>query len=405
MTEPAGALATFEHPGQVYQLRYPAHWDHLVQDAGRSCGFGPRDRDDVGLWISILPARLDTAVLGSHLRELFAQVLGGGHWGEVREDPSLRSPGLKADSVSSDNAGHAWLIAGGDVVLFASSQVPAAERDAWTGPFDRLMASLEITRDAGLFGLRVTQALLARLRERFPGREYAHDEGRIRAGDVVISPGSLIRQVRAAPHRQDELIDHFITGLVATGDDAPAAERLDAVRDLILPVLKSADYVKPEGPTVRLARRAWLGDVVICYSVRGARTLRFVMEPDLERWGLDEPALHQLSMANLARLPLPEHLEPAGDPTGRVVILNTGDNLDATRLLAPGLHNSLAPVLGSPFYAAVPDRDTLSLFAVGDRELRARLVATLREQHRRAAYPVSAELFLVGPDGVALAER
>lgn len=42
---------------------------------------------------------------------------------------------------------------------------------------------------------------------------------------------------------------------------------------------------------------------------------------------------------------------------------------------------------------------------MGDRELRTRLVATLREQHRRAAYPVSAELFLVGPDGVALAER
>ena len=45
----------FLHPGGVYRLEYPAYWDHLQKDEARSCGFGPHERDDVGLWISIMP--------------------------------------------------------------------------------------------------------------------------------------------------------------------------------------------------------------------------------------------------------------------------------------------------------------------------------------------------------------
>ena len=39
----------FLHPAGVYRLEYPAHWDRVRKDEARSCGFGPHDRDDVGL--------------------------------------------------------------------------------------------------------------------------------------------------------------------------------------------------------------------------------------------------------------------------------------------------------------------------------------------------------------------
>jgi hypothetical protein len=42
-------LKTFVHPHNVYRLECPAHWDQVVQKEGESCGFGPHDRDDVGL--------------------------------------------------------------------------------------------------------------------------------------------------------------------------------------------------------------------------------------------------------------------------------------------------------------------------------------------------------------------
>ncbi len=68
-------LKTFVHPAEVYRLEYPAHWDQVKQDQGRSCGFGPHDRDDVGLWISIMPMSLDTERLAEELPKLMEQAV------------------------------------------------------------------------------------------------------------------------------------------------------------------------------------------------------------------------------------------------------------------------------------------------------------------------------------------
>jgi uncharacterized protein YtpQ (UPF0354 family) len=394
-------LATFEHPAGVYRLQYPAAWEHLVQEEGRSCGFGPRDRDDVGLWISILPVRVDTDELQASLGELFAQALAEGEYARIRPDRSLRHFGLKADSTTPGSAGHYWLVAGGDVVLFASTQVPAGERGVWTEPFDRVMASLAIRRDDELSALRVTQALVRRLREHLPGHDWEWDGRVIRGRDRVVSPASLIQQVRAAPDRQAELVDRFIGGLLVSGDDAPGAEHLEDVREAILPVLKPADYVRPDGPTAHLVYRAWLGDVIVCYSIHGARTLRFISRSDLARWGLDDRGLHDVAMANLQRLPLPARPAPPAELPAGVVMLSSGDSLDAVRLLDPRLHDRLAPLLGSPFYAGVPERDSLVLFPTGDSEALERFRAALRDHFERAPYPISPQVFLVTRDGIA----
>src|SRR5207253_6713539 len=127
----ATPLKTFVHPGKVYELEYPAHWDQVVQDEARSCGFGPHERDDVGLWISIMPVSLDTDKITEDLPRLMEQALQKSEAINLRRDPKLRHYGLKADMQKDGQGGHYWIIAGGDVVLFASSQVPAAERDTW----------------------------------------------------------------------------------------------------------------------------------------------------------------------------------------------------------------------------------------------------------------------------------
>src|SRR5260221_2179974 len=136
-------LKTFVHPHGVYQLEYPAHWDQVQHDEARSCGFGPHDRDDVGLWISIMPVSLDTEKLADELPRLMTEALPKFQAGELRRDPTLRHHGLKADMQKEGEGGHYWIVAGGDVVLFASSQVPAAERDVWNPVYDQLMASLQ----------------------------------------------------------------------------------------------------------------------------------------------------------------------------------------------------------------------------------------------------------------------
>src|SRR2546421_6360570 len=139
-------LKTFVHPQRAYRLEFPAHWENQVKDEGKSCGFGPYERNDVGLWISILPIRVDTDRLADLLPEMFAQALPHAPLANIRRDTTLKHHALKADVRQEGEGGHHWLIAGGDLVLLATSQVPSAERETWNAPFERLMASLRITR-------------------------------------------------------------------------------------------------------------------------------------------------------------------------------------------------------------------------------------------------------------------
>src|SRR5579871_1101159 len=121
----------FTHPAKVYRLEYPAHWDQVQQDEGKSCGFGPHDRDDVGLWISIMPMSVDTDRLAEDLPKLMQESMEKTRATNLRQDKTLQHYGLKADMTKEGEGGHYWIIAGGDVVLFASTQVPAAERETW----------------------------------------------------------------------------------------------------------------------------------------------------------------------------------------------------------------------------------------------------------------------------------
>ena len=100
--------------------------------------------------------------------------------GDVRRDPTLRHYGVKADVHKEGEGGHYWLIAGGDVVLFASSQVPAAERHIWNPTFEHLMSTLEITRDEELALRQLTNEVLELLRQRHPEQDFQLDEKGIR---------------------------------------------------------------------------------------------------------------------------------------------------------------------------------------------------------------------------------
>src|SRR5215471_1060831 len=92
-----GHLKTFVHPHSVYRLEYPGHWDQAVEKDGESCGFGPHDRDDVGLWISIMPMSVDTDRLAVDLPGLMQKALEKSEAANLRKDPSLRHYGLIAD--------------------------------------------------------------------------------------------------------------------------------------------------------------------------------------------------------------------------------------------------------------------------------------------------------------------
>jgi uncharacterized protein YtpQ (UPF0354 family) len=395
-------LKTFVHPHNVYKLEYPAHWDQITQKDGESCGFGPHDRDDVGLWISILPASIDTDRLAQDLPSLMKDALGKSGAANPRPDPSLHHHALVADMTKEGEGGHYWIIAGGDVVLFASSQVPAAERDEWNPPFQKLMESLQITRDRELINRQVANEVLRQLRERHPDQEFEFDEeNRIRGKGQMVFLSNVCREVQRAPERKDSIIKNFVKNLSRSAHADIGEERWEDAKPRILPVLKPRDYLDPEGPTQHLLTQEWLAGVVICYVIKSKKFFRFVTGWDVDRWSTTATDLHQLAIENLSKLPWPKQLIGAKvRNSGRVIVVDTEDGLASSRLLDPNLHRIFREPLGSPFWAGIPNRNTLVLFS-DRRALKQKIGRRLHKDCRSSAYSITSRPFLVTPDGVA----
>jgi uncharacterized protein YtpQ (UPF0354 family) len=398
-------LKKFHHPAGVYHLEYPSHWDQVQEDEGRSCGFGPHDRDDVGLWISIMPVSVDTDRLADELPKLLGQVLPQFQAGDVRRDPTLRHYGVKADMHKEGEGGHYWLIAGGDVVLFASSQVPAAERDVWNPLFEQLLASLQITREEELALRQLTNEVLEILRQRHPEQDFQLDEKGIRGQNRVVFLTNLYREVRAAPARRNEIIRHFVESLAQSVDLPLGQESWEEAQAQLLPVLKPRSYLNSDRSTRHLLVSDWLADVVICYALRNKDLFRFVTTWDVDRWETNAEAVHQLAISNISRCPWPSRLEGSRQRDGgRVIVVATNDSLASSRLLHPDLYRLFSGPLGSPFWAGIPDRNTLVVYS-DRRRLKQRIERQLRKDHRTSTYPITPRPFLVTRDGIAPASE
>jgi uncharacterized protein YtpQ (UPF0354 family) len=391
----------FIHPHQVYRLEYPNHWEHLEKDDAKSCGFGPKERDDVGLWISILPMSVDTDRLVADLPKVMEQAIPKMEATNLRQDSTLRHYGLKADQTKEGDGGCFWIMAGGDVVLFASTQVPPAERDVWAPLFDRVMASLLITREDALLQRKVAGEVLTKLRELYPEEEFEFDERGIRGKGRMVFLGNVYREVKAAPNRRAEIIKHFVQGLGQSVQEPLGAEVWDDVRGQIVPVIKPKEYITPGTATENLHVNEWLGEVIVVYAIRTKKIFRFVTDWDLRRWEITPDELYARAMANLAALPWPEKLAGSRMPDGgRVIVVETNDSLASSRLLHPDLHHLFSGPLGSPFWAGIPDRNTLVVFS-NRRALKKRIGRQLLKDHRTAGYPITGKPFLVTPDGIA----
>jgi hypothetical protein len=319
----------------------------------------------------------------------------------LRPDPTLRHHGLKADIRKEGEGGNYWLVAGGDVVLFASTQVPVAERDEWNPAFERVMASLQITRDEQLFLHKLAGELLEQLRRRYPDQDFRLDEQGIRGKNRVVFLSNLAREVRASPARRTEILKHFVDSLGQSATEEMGYETWEEACAQLVPVLKPRDYIRPDGPTQHQLTSDWLGDVLICYALRIKNLFRFVTNWDVGRWGTDAATVHQVAVKNLEQLSWPTKLAGSRQKDGgRVILVETGDSLASSRLLHPDLHRLFSGPLGSPFWAGIPDRDTLVLFS-DRRSLKQRIARRLRQDCRTSAYPITPEPFLVTRDGIA----
>lgn len=394
-------LNSFVHPHKVYKLEYPAHWEQITEKDGESCGFGPHDRNDVGLWISVMPMRIDSDRLAEDLPKLMEQSLQKTGAENLRRAPNLNHHALVADMSKEGQGGHYWIVAGADVVLFASSQVPIAERDVWNPPFQKVMESLEITRDLEHLENKLVYEVVEMLRKRYPDQEFIYEDGKLRGPNQVIYLSNLLREVQSDPKRRAKIVKHFVDNLSHPDTSEIGHEEWNDVQYRVLPMLKPRNYINPDSPTQHLLTQEWLGDVLMCYVIKSKKMFRFVTDWDVRRWGIDATILHERCLTNLKNLSWPRELVGARmKDSGRVIVVDCEDGLASSRLLHPNLYQLFSGPLGTPFWAGIPCRERLVLFS--DRKaLKLKIGRRLSKDHNTSAYPITAKPFLVTRDGIA----
>ncbi len=152
-----------------------------------------------------------------------------------------------------------------------------------------------------------------------------------------------------------------------------------------------------------LVTRAVVDTLAMGYTLADEEAFRWVTFGDLTPAGVSEDALHAAAMRTLERScnRLIIDAAPAtGEEEDELLRFQTGDGLDAARIVLPSFYNRFAPRFGDqPLAVAIPTRDTLAIVCAADARQAGWLAWRTAQLHARQAFPLCANLLLVTEQG------
>jgi len=196
------------------------------------------------------------------------------------------------------------------------------------------------------------------------------------------------REYRAAPARQQGIVDGLAQDAVTQMDEGNAKRSVADVKDQLMPVLKRRTVVTGavENP---VATR--FDDLDVVYGVQGDHYFTVVTQSDLERWGKSAEEIDALAKSNLEKQTNKEQkllCEPSGGQ--KLCGWASGDGYDATRMLVPGLRRQIVKELGGPAVYAIPLE---SVFVDLTRKYAEVIKGKVLQEFTTGENPLSPELF------------
>jgi hypothetical protein len=215
----------------------------------------------------------------------------------------------------------------------------------------------------------------------------------------VASLENLYRIANLRPQDAHRQVERWIVELLRAAEGAPDLDGpFERISHRILPMV-----VPDKGDRQRLAVSQPLIDgLAVAYGLDNDRTIAYVTFARLQKWGIDIDALHQTAMENLLHRSETINANAAQDETGEIylIIFQTLDGYDASRILLPNLHDKLRQHLGSPFAAAIPNRDILLCFR-NDDETVEKLRPQVHSAFHQMPHELTDQLMLITADGIA----
>lgn len=253
------------------------------------------------------------------------------------------------------------------------------------------------------------------VRDRFPlvTIEPAADGSFALSVNGAVAPlENLYRVSVLHPPELKHHVERWAVELLRAAEGTPdQAAAYEDVKDRILPMVVRAsagDDAEPPGamgvdaPSPGVISQPLVEGLMIAYAIDNDRTIAYISRARFEQWEISIEDLHETAIDNLIARSESIAAHAAQDESGQVnlILFQTMDGYDASRILLPTLHDRLREHLGSPFAAGIPNRDILICFR-DDDETVARLKRQIADDYRRMPHQVTDQLLLVTPDGIA----
>lgn len=247
------------------------------------------------------------------------------------------------------------------------------------------------------------ERVISHTREKFPLVKIARGDEpfSLKINGNIAGLENLYRLTVLKPDDLDHNVDRWIVEMLRAAEGRPEiAEEFDAVKDRIYPMVlvPTEDVARMQSLVVQ----PLIEGLVVAYALDEGQTISYIPRSQFEHWKISLDKLHETAIANLVQRSEAISAHAAQDENGNInlILFQTMDGYDASRILLPTLHERLREHLGSPFAAAIPNRDILLCFR-DDEETVARLRDQIDEDYRSMPHQVTDRLMLITADGLA----
>jgi hypothetical protein len=239
--------------------------------------------------------------------------------------------------------------------------------------------------------------------EKFPLVKLARGDEpfSLRVNSNIVSLENLYRLAVLQPEEMRRNVERWMVELLRAAEGSPDRNgSYESLKERILPMILPEDAGAAHADTVS---EPLIEGLRIAYAIDSDRTIAYIPRAQFEEWKMSTDDLHAQALDNLVARSETMEASAAQDDDGKIslILFQTGDGYDASRLLLPTLHERLREHLGSPFAAAIPTRDMLLCFR-SDAQTVGRVKKQVADDYRSLPHQVTDRLLLITADGIAV---
>lgn len=192
----------------------------------------------------------------------------------------------------------------------------------------------------------------------------------VREREVTVDLSSYYRAYAQKPTHIDavsQTLVRVLLGELPTETETDFESLADRVNLMLKPIELLVEVRERNLPM--LVYREFLANLIIVYTIDEERSVAFINEDHLERWGINQQDLHARALQNLKRLTADARFTTTGHGEQRIFVFSSGDGYDATRLLLTDMLTQWAKVMPGHIVIGIPNRDFLIAFSDANQDI------------------------------------